>query len=129
MVGSEYAGDWTGTLDTHLKLPRMNPYQLETGEYIYRLRCDCCDQAKKRVFGFVSKDGEAHSVYYALLNITEDKPRVGLTLSVGPWWGDTNPADRKWIHADVWSEDDVSTWHCETHNNLTFFPGLEVALR
>jgi hypothetical protein len=116
------AGDSTATLNTHLKLSRMNPYQLETGEYIYRLRCDCCDQAKKRVLGFVSKDGEAHSVYYALLNITEDKPRVGLTLSVGPWWGDTNPADRKWIHADVWSEDDGIHMALRHPQQSNFFP-------
>jgi hypothetical protein len=100
----------------------MNPYTLETGEYIYRLQCACCNQAKKRVFGFVSKDGDAHSVYYALLNITEEKPRVGLTLSVGPWWGDTSPSDRKWIHAEVWPEDDGTHMALRDPQQSNFYP-------
>ncbi len=63
----------------------MSAYTLELSPYIYRLKCEYCDQAKKRVFGFISKEDDAHAVYYALLNITEGKPRVGLTVSVGPW--------------------------------------------
>jgi hypothetical protein len=100
----------------------MSEYTLELGEYIYRLRCECCGNAKKRVFGFVSKDGDARAVYYALLNITEDKPRVGLTLSVGPWWGNTNPLERKWIHAEVWSENDGTHMALRDPQQLNFYP-------
>ena len=71
----------------------MSLYTLEAGEYIYRLKCECCGKPKKRVFGFVSKDNDAHAVYYALLNVTEDKPRVGLTVSVGPWWENLQAKD------------------------------------
>lgn len=100
----------------------MSDYKLELGEYLYRLRCDCCSHAKNRVFGFVSKDGDAHSVYYALLNVTEDRSRVGLTVSVGPWWENTNPSERKWIHADVWSEDDGIHMALRDPQQSNFYP-------
>jgi hypothetical protein len=79
----------------------MGNYTLETGEYIYRLTCECCLTEKNRVWGFVSKDGDAHAVYYALLNLEEKYPRVGLTLSVGPWWEGTEPSERVWVHLNA----------------------------
>ena len=105
-----------------LELIGMSPYSLDLGEHITSLRCDCCSNAKKRVFGFVCKDGDAHSVYYALLNVTEDKPRVGLTVSVGPWWENTDPAERKWIHADVWPEDDGVHMALRDPQQSDFYP-------
>jgi hypothetical protein len=81
----------------------MGNYTLETGEYIYRLTCECCLTEKNRVWGFVSRDGDAHAVYYALLNLEEKSPRVGLTLSVGPWWDGTEPSQRVWLHVNVCS--------------------------
>jgi hypothetical protein len=53
---------------------------------------------------FISKDGNAHAVYYALLNVEDERPRVGLALSVGPWWDGTDPSQRSWVHLNVWSE-------------------------
>jgi hypothetical protein len=100
----------------------MSEYTLETGETIYVLICECCGRPKKRVFGFVSNNGDAHAVYYALLNITEERPRVGLTLSVGPWWGDTDPAERKWIHADVWPEEDGIHMGMRDPQQSNFYP-------
>jgi|GEM_PF-2336990 hypothetical protein len=79
----------------------MGSYALETGQYIYRLTCECCLTQKDRVWGFVSKEGDSHAVYYALLNLEERCPRVGLTLSVGPWWEGTEPSQRVWLHVDV----------------------------
>lgn len=100
----------------------MSAYTLELGEYVYRVKCECCDNAKKRVFGFVSKDDDAHAVYYALLNITESKPRVGLTISVGPWWGNSNPSERQWIHANVWPEDDGIHMGVREPQESNFYP-------
>lgn len=100
----------------------MSPYSLELGENITSLQCDCCGNAKKRVFGFICKEGDAHSVYYALLNVTENMPRVGLTVSVGPWWENTNPVERKWIHADVWPEDDGIHMALRDPKQSNFFP-------
>ena len=103
----------------------MSAYTLEPGEYIYLLKCDCCGEAKRRVLGFVSRDGDAHAVYYALLNVAENEPRVGLTVSVGPWWGDTNPSERKWIHAEVWPEEDGVHMGVREPQQSNFYPWLK----
>jgi hypothetical protein len=34
-------------------------------------------------------------------NLEEKCPRVGLTLSVGPWWEGTEPSERVWVHLNV----------------------------
>ena len=97
-------------------------YSLEIGEYLYRLTCECCGTEKNRVWGFVSRNGDAHAVYYALLNVTEDEPRVGLTLSVGPWWEDTDPSNRSWVHLNVWSEDDGVHMNIRDPKESNFYP-------
>lgn len=100
----------------------MSAYSLETGEYLWHLTCDCCGEKKNRVWGFVSKNGDAHALYYALLNIDEDKPRVGLTLSVGPWWDGTHPSQRSWVHLDVWTETDGTHMGIRDPKESNFFP-------
>jgi len=100
----------------------MSVYSLETGEYLYRLTCECCGEDKNRVWGFVSKHGDAHAIYYALLNVTEKEPRVGLTLSVGPWWDGTEPAQRSWVHLEVWSEDDGIHMNIRDPKESNFYP-------
>jgi hypothetical protein len=100
----------------------MNPYTLETGEYIYRLVCECCGTAKRRVWGFVSKNGDAHAVYYALLNVIEERPRIGLTLSVGPWWEGTEPSQRSWVHLEVWPEEDGAHMRICEPEKSNFYP-------
>ncbi len=84
----------------------MTDFSLETGEDVVRVACECCGNEKKRVWGFVSLSGGVRAVYYALLNVTEDRPRVGLTLSIGPWWEDTEPSQRSWCHIDIRTEPD-----------------------
>ena len=100
----------------------MSTYTLELGDYVYRLKCACCDKQKKRVWGFVSLNGDAHAIYYALLNIEEEHPRVGLSVSVGPWWDGADPAQRCWVHLGVWSEDDGIHMSIRDPQESNFFP-------
>jgi hypothetical protein len=100
----------------------MSDFVLETGEHIIRVTCGCCGNEKKRVWGFVSKAGDAHAVYYALLNVTEDSPRVGLTLSIGPWWGDTDPSQRSWCHIDIRAESDKFQFVVRDPKESNFYP-------
>ncbi len=79
----------------------MGNYTLETGKYIYRLTREGCSTEKSCVWGFVSRDGDAHAVYYAVLNLGEKCPRLGLTLSVGSWRDGTEPNQRVWLHVNV----------------------------
>ena len=79
----------------------MPAYELELGEHVINLTCECCNKPVKRVWGFVSRGGWAHAVYYALLaGHKDDERRVGLTVSVGKWWEDdpATVASRRWCH-------------------------------
>jgi len=100
----------------------MSDLTLETGEDIVRVMCECCGNEKKRVWGFVSKSGDAHAVYYALLNVTEERPRVGLTLSIGPWWEDTEPSQRSWCQIDIQTEPDNFQFEIKDPKESNFYP-------
>ena len=99
----------------------MSDYTVELGEHVNSLICECCGQQKKRVWGFVSKDGNAHAVYYALLNVSEVHPRVGLSLSVGPW-DDEDPRGRSWIHMVIWVDPDTVHLQIVDPQQSNFFP-------
>ena len=71
--------------------------------------------------GFYLK-GRAHGVFYALLNVEDERPRVGLTLSVGPWWDGTDPSQRSWVHLDVWSETDGTHMGIRDPKESNFYP-------
>ena len=101
---------------------KMSVYSLESGDLIYRLTCECCATEKNRVWGFVSKADEAHAVYYALLNVSEEVPRVGLTLSVGPWGEGTDPVRRSWVHVNVKAEADKLLLEIRDPKESNFFP-------
>ncbi len=103
----------------------MGDLSLETGEDVVRVMCECCAKEKKRVWGFVSKSGDAHAVYYALLNITEDSPRVGLTLSIGPWWEDSEPSQRSWCHIDIRTESDRFQLVIRDPKESNFYPWMK----
>ena len=111
----------------------MGNYSLEAGETIWHIKCKCCGSKKNRVIGFVCKDGRGHAKYYALLNIEEKRPRVGLTISVGPWSdrsasSDRTPAlhfelpRRSWAHLDFWSEGDETHMDIRHPNTSPHFP-------
>ena len=76
----------------------MSEYSLELGEKVKNLVCECCGAPVKRVWGFVSKDGAAHAVYYALLAEHPPERWVGLTISVGNWWEEGARNKRQWVH-------------------------------
>ncbi len=82
----------------------MGDYNLVIGKVLYRVTCECCGTQKNRVWGLVCKGGDVHAVCYALLNTTEDIPRVGLTLAVGPSWGGPESSKRTWVHTEVRAE-------------------------
>jgi hypothetical protein len=105
-----------------LQLVRMGNYSLEISEYLYSLKCDCCGGKKNRVWGFVSDNGDARAVYYALLNIEEESPRVGLTLSVGPWGEGTEPSRRVWVQLNVWPDENGIRMGIREPRESNFYP-------
>ena len=106
----------------------MGRYSLEIGETLWHITCSCCGRKKNRVIGFVCQNGCGHAKYYALLNVEEKLPRVGLTISVGEWSDRSDRSsrtatlefelrNRSWAHLDVWSEHDGM--HMEIHHPKT----------
>lgn len=61
----------------------MSKLSLELGEQIADIGCSYCGGKHKSAYGFISKDGDAYSLYYATLHTGHQEPSVGLTLSAG----------------------------------------------
>ena len=77
---------------------------LELGNEVANLACGCCGKPFKSVNGFIKKDNWAYSVYFASLQTGHDEICVGLTISIGKWWDDSNAAvqQREWVYMRVW---------------------------
>jgi hypothetical protein len=85
-------------------------YSLELGTDVANLTCACCDRSFKSVCGFITKDEWAYSTYFATLQIGHDNIRVGLTVSIGKWWDDSDEAvqAREGVYMCVWPSEDGS---------------------
>jgi hypothetical protein len=79
-------------------------FSVELGEEIANLTCDCCGKPFKSVCGFIKRDDWAYSIYLATLQSGHDEISVGLTVSIGKWWDDSEEAiqQREWVYLDVW---------------------------
>jgi hypothetical protein len=79
-------------------------FSLELGPEVANLTCNCCGKPFKSVCGFISKDNSAYSVYFATLQTGHDEICVGLAVSVGKWWDDSEEAiqHREWLYMRVW---------------------------
>ena len=53
------------------------------------------------VCGFISRDGDAYSTYFALLHTGHDEIVVLLTISIGKWWDDEALDERHWVALTV----------------------------
>jgi hypothetical protein len=76
-------------------------FSLELAEEISNITCDCCGERFKSVCGFIKKDDDAYSVYFATLYTGHNDIAMDLTLSIGKWWDDTALDQRHWIFLKV----------------------------
>jgi hypothetical protein len=67
-------------------------FSLELGSEVANLTCDCCGKPFKSVCGFIKKDNWAYSTYFASLQTGHKETTVGLTVSIGKWWDDSDAA-------------------------------------
>jgi hypothetical protein len=79
-------------------------FSLELGEEVANLRCAFCGKPFKSVCGFIKKDDWAYSVYFASLHVEHERISVGLTVSIGKWWDDSEDSirQREWVFIDIW---------------------------
>ena len=80
-------------------------FSLELGEEVSNITCDCCGERLKSVCGFIKKDNDAYSVYFATLHRGHSEIVVSLTISIGKWWDDTAVSERHWIALTVKPDD------------------------
>src|SRR5258708_3333470 len=76
-------------------VPQMRTdLSLEPGPQEDGTVCDCCGTQSTTVHGFVYKDGDAFSIYYA--GWSSHHPEWGVTMAIatGEWSEGSGPADR-----------------------------------
>jgi hypothetical protein len=80
-------------------------YAIELNEYLKTFDCPDCGKKSITVWGWISKDGSAHAVYYAGLMTGHEQPSARLTISIGGW-GVENPDEqnlqsRNWLFIEA----------------------------
>jgi hypothetical protein len=106
-------------------------FSLELGDEVSNIKCECCGQQFKSVCGFIKKDDDAYSVYFATLHTGHSDIMVGLTISIGKWWDDNALNERHWILLTVTPSEanfNMRIEEPEASRHKTFKP-LGVALR
>jgi hypothetical protein len=85
-------------------------FSLELGPEVANMVCDQCGKSLKSVNGYLKKDDWAYSVYFATLQTGHDEIEVGLTVSIGKWWDDSDSAvaERSWVYMKVWPSESGS---------------------
>jgi hypothetical protein len=82
----------------------LEGFSLELGPEVANIVCDHCGHSFKSVNGFIKKDGWAYSIYFATLETGHDDIEMGLTVSIGEWWDDSDSAvaERRWAYLRIW---------------------------
>jgi hypothetical protein len=76
-------------------------FSLELGEEPASIKCSDCGKQVTSVCGFVSRNGDAYSTYFALLHTGHAEIIVLLTISIGKWWDDEALSERHWLAMSV----------------------------
>jgi hypothetical protein len=74
---------------------------LEPGEGVTILSCSHCGKELKSVCGFITRDGDAYSAYFAVLHTGHEEIVARLTISIGKWWDDDALDERHWVEMTV----------------------------
>ena len=70
--------------------------------------CKCCGRTSKRLTRFVTRDGEAFAVYYAMFTEGHDDRKAFVMVGLGDWDEDALPEEaRASFTYQVWFADDV----------------------
>ncbi len=65
-------------------------------------KCDCCGGKNTRLTRFVTQDGDAFAIYYAVFS--EEHPENGVigVISIGEWWEGSGPESRSAFAFRIW---------------------------
>ena len=70
-------------------------------------RCECCGSETVRLTRFVSKDGDAHAVYYLQFTAGHDSLHIAGLISLGEWGDGASPDDRLAFPFRLWASTDA----------------------
>src|SRR5215470_8214971 len=82
-------------------LKQTNRFSLELAKDVAKVACSGCGKPLTSVCGFIKRDGDAYSTYFALLHTGHDEIVVLLTISIGKWWDDEALNERHWVALTV----------------------------
>jgi hypothetical protein len=71
-------------------------FSLELGDVAIVL-CNHCGKQMMSVCGFIKRNSNAYSVYFALLHTGHDEVVALLTISIGQWWDEDAFDQRSWL--------------------------------
>jgi len=102
----------------------MSELNVDLSQHLTRFKCDHCGEDSITVWGFVSKAGRAHGVYYA--NMVEGHPdlEVRMTVSLGDWAVEASK-DRTWVFMEVRPQGE--SWAVRVGDSTqSFYHGKEI---
>jgi hypothetical protein len=100
-VGENAEGDGESTIEPTDGLKHGLPmYTIELNDHLKTFDCPDCGEESITAWGWISKDGAAHAVYYAGLMKGHEEASVRLTISIGGW-GVEN-ADEQHVESRHW---------------------------
>jgi hypothetical protein len=79
----------------------MQQYSLDLANSTAQLNCSCCQVGMTSVCGFIRRNDQPYSVYYALIHNTRKDLFVRLSISVGDWWKHDSYENRYALCLDV----------------------------
>jgi hypothetical protein len=79
----------------------MPSYGVEFNDKIESFKCSHCGEESKTVWGWVSKEGVAHAVYFVNLMTGHQDASARFTISIGGWGDEDNLAKRRWVYIEA----------------------------
>lgn len=68
--------------------------------------CPCCGGITTALTRFITIDGNARGVYYAVFSDNHPDSHVIVLLSLGEWWSGTSPDSRSAFAFRIWMKED-----------------------
>ena len=79
----------------------MTRLGIELNSRINQFICSHCGEQSLTVWGYVSQDHAAHSIYYANLMTGHKEASARLTISFGGWGEEDDVAKRRWVFIEA----------------------------
>jgi hypothetical protein len=79
----------------------MKKLGIDLNNRINQFMCPHCGEQSLTVWGYVSQDQVAHSIYYANLMTGHKEASARLTISFGGWGEEDDVAKRRWVFIEA----------------------------